>query len=187
MAGLIALLTTYKYVIIFPLGIFEGPIIAVICGFLATLGIVEWYFAYAILVLADALGDWFYYGLGRFGSTYIHRWGHYIGLTSERIHKAGAYFSKNHFKMVAASKLIHAGGVAGIVAAGTTKLPFLKFAGQCLFISLLQTGILFLLGVFFGHAYDKIGEYLNYYAAGTAFLVFLGITFFVLRWLKSRP
>lgn len=186
MPGIIALLETYKYLVIFPLGIFEGPILSVICGFLVTLGYFEWYFVYPTLVMSDAVGDWAYYALGRFGSPIIRRWGHYLGITPERVARAREYFSKNHFKMVAASKLIHAGGVAGIIAAGTVKLPFVRFALQCLVISTLQSGALFLLGVFFGHAYDKIGQYLNYYAAGTAVLVLLGITYLVLRWIKSR-
>jgi membrane protein DedA with SNARE-associated domain len=137
--------------------------------------------------LSDALGDWMYYALGRFGAPLVHRWGYYIGVSPARIEKARRYFFANHFKMVAASKLIHAGGVVGIVAAGTIKLPFTKWALQCLAISIFQTGILFVLGIFFGHAYDKIGQYLNYYAAGTAVLVLLGATYFLLRWLKNRP
>src|SRR3989339_621392 len=105
MAGLIALLTTYKYVIVFPLGIFEGPIIAVLCGFLATQGLLSWYFAYLVLVFADAVGDWAYYALGRFGYPLIRKWGHYVGITPERIETAPPNFSNNTFKMVAASKL----------------------------------------------------------------------------------
>ncbi|OGC88604.1 hypothetical protein A2419_02980 [Candidatus Adlerbacteria bacterium RIFOXYC1_FULL_48_26] len=186
MAGLIALLTTYKYVIIFPLGIFEGPIIAVLCGFLATQGLLSWYFAYLVLVFADAVGDWAYYALGRFGYPLIRKWGHYVGITPERIETAREYFSNNHFKMVAASKLIHAGGIAGLIAAGTVKLPFLKFAIQCLLVSILQTGLFFLLGIFFGHAYAKIGRYLDFYVAGTAVAVLVGLTYLLSRWLKSR-
>ncbi len=186
MAGLIALLTTYKYAIIFPLGVFEGPIIAVLCGFLATQGLLAWYVAFPVLVMADALGDWAYYALGRYGYPIIRKWGHYVGITPERIAQAREYFSNNHFKMVAASKLIHAGGVAGLIAAGTVRLPFLKFAVQCLFISLLQSGVFFILGVLFGHAYEKIAEYMDFYVAGTAVAVLIGLTYLLSRWLKSR-
>jgi membrane protein DedA with SNARE-associated domain len=186
MAAILSLLITYRYLIIFPLGVIEGPIIAVICGLLVTLGILDWYVAYPLLVFADALGDWAYYALGRFGRPLIKRWGRYIGATPERLEQAHKHFKLNHFKMVAASKLIHAGGFLGIITAGTLKIPFLRFALQCLVISILQTGVLFVVGIFFGSAYERIGHYLDYYAAGTAVVVLIIATYFIVRWLK-RP
>jgi membrane-associated protein len=186
MTEIISLLETYRYLIIFPLGIIEGPILSVICGFLVTIGYLNWYFAYPALVLADALGDWIYYAFGRFGLTFVLAWGPYVGITSEKLEKAREYFITNHFKMVAASKLIHAGGAAGLVAAGTIKIPFFRFAAQCFLISVLQTGFLFLLGVFFGRAYSQIAQYLNYYAAGTAIVVLIAATYLLIRWARPR-
>ncbi len=186
MTEIISLLETYRYIIILPLGVIEGPVLSVVCGFLVTLDYLKWYLAYPTLVLADALGDWMYYALGRYGITIVLAWGPYIGITPERLERARGYFISNHFKMVAASKLIHAGGAAGLIAAGTVKIPFLRFAAQCLFISILQTGLLFLLGILFGHAYTQIAQYLDYYAAGTAVVVLIAATYFILRWMKSR-
>ena len=186
MAGIISLLETYRYIIILPMGVIEGPILAVVCGFLVTVGYLDWFIAYPVLVLADALGDWMYYALGRFGQPLILRWGPAIGITAARLERAKGYFTENHFKMVAASKLIHAGGAMGLLAAGTIKMPFVRFAAQCLFISFLQTAFLFTLGILFGGAYEQIGQYLNYYAAGTLVIVLVIATYFLIRWIKSR-
>jgi membrane protein DedA with SNARE-associated domain len=185
MTDIISLVETYRYLIILPLGVLEGPILSVICGFLVTLGFLDWYIAYPILVLADAIGDWLFYLLGRFGQPIIIRWGRYAGITIDRLESTKRYFTIHHFKMVSASKLIHAGGLLGLIAAGAVKMPFMRFASQCLIISFLQTGFLFLMGVLFGNAYAQISHYLDYYTAACIVIALVIATYFLLQWLKS--
>jgi membrane protein DedA with SNARE-associated domain len=50
-------LEVYKYFVLFPVTIFEGPIITVIAGYLSSLGFLNFYVAYGVIVLGDTVGD----------------------------------------------------------------------------------------------------------------------------------
>ena len=65
MEFLISSLSQYKYLILFPLAIIEGPIVTVIAGFLCSQAILEPFYVFPIIVIGDILGDSLYYGLGR--------------------------------------------------------------------------------------------------------------------------
>ena len=54
-------LVHYKYLALFPLTRVEGPIITVIMGFFSSLGYINFFFAYAIIVVGDLVGDAFHY------------------------------------------------------------------------------------------------------------------------------
>src|SRR5450432_4605817 len=61
------LLTQYKYLLLFPLAIVEGPIIAVIAGFLCINGFLNLFIVYPIIVAGDLIGDTICYFLGLWG------------------------------------------------------------------------------------------------------------------------
>jgi membrane protein DedA with SNARE-associated domain len=50
----------YKYFVLFPIMVVEGPIITIIAGFLVSLGHLNGLAAYAVLVAGDVTGDSIY-------------------------------------------------------------------------------------------------------------------------------
>jgi membrane protein DedA with SNARE-associated domain len=66
---ILIILEKYKYWLIFPIVIIEGPIIVVISGFLVYLGFLNAYITYIILVIGDSIGDSMYYAIGRYGGN----------------------------------------------------------------------------------------------------------------------
>ena len=85
---IILLLTTYKYLLLFPIVVFEGPIITVIAGFLSSLGYLNIFIAYGVVVVGDIAGDIMYYALGYYGrDRFVNRWGRFLGITSERVER----------------------------------------------------------------------------------------------------
>jgi membrane protein DedA with SNARE-associated domain len=158
---MIELLLTYKYIILMPLAIIEGPIIAVICGFLVTLKVLNPLLVYVILVLGDIVGDGGIYYLGYSGKRFLK----YFKVTEEKLEKAKTYFRDNHKKAIFMSKLVHGIGFTGLLAAGASHVPYKRYFKTCALISIVQSAIMILIGVLFGHAYVQIGKYLNYYAA----------------------
>lgn len=183
METIIPLLEHYKYAILLPLAIIEGPIIMVIAGFLVTLGLMNAFFVYVIVVAGDIVGDSLAYGVGRWGGSWIHRLGAKIGITSEKIREAREFFNTRHTKAIVMSKLIHGVGVAGLIAAGTLKIPYLRYLRSCLFVSLPQTGLLLIIGVFFGHAYVQIEKYFSGFAAViSATALITGFVFILYRY-----
>ncbi|MEO5635192.1 MAG: VTT domain-containing protein [Candidatus Paceibacterota bacterium] len=168
------LLLTYKYFILLPLAIIEGPIIAVVCGFLITLKIFNPLLVYIILIIGDLVGDAFIYYIGYRGKGLLR----FFKITDEKLEKAKLYFKDNHKKAIIMSKLIHGIGFTGLIAAGASRVPYGKYFRTCVIISLIQSVIMIMIGVLFGHAYVRIGKYLNYYAAGAS-VIFLVILLFV--------
>jgi membrane protein DedA with SNARE-associated domain len=183
---MIQLLLTYKYIILMPLAIIEGPITSVVAGFLSTSGIFNLLLVFPIMVLGDMIGDSIFYGLGRWGSGILHRHGHRIGATQKRLDEARVYFGNNHHKALVLSKLIHGIGLSGLIVAGSLKVPYSRYIKTCTLIALGQSLIFLTLGVFFGHAFTIIGKYLNYYAAGASVLALFIIILIVFNKYKNR-
>jgi membrane protein DedA with SNARE-associated domain len=164
---MIQLLLTYKYIILIPLAIIEGPIVTVICGFLVTLKFFNPFVVYIVMVLGDIVGDGGIYYIGYSGKRFLK----YFKVTEEKLEKAKLYFHENHHKAIIMSKLVHGIGFTGLLAAGASRVPYKRYFKTCAAISVVQSFVMLIIGIFFGHAYVQIGKYLNYYAAGVSVLV----------------
>jgi membrane protein DedA with SNARE-associated domain len=182
---MIQLLLTYKYLILVPLAIIEGPITSVVAGFLSTSGIFNLLFVFPIMVMGDMVGDSIFYGLGRFGSGILHKYGHRVGATPEKLAEAKVYFANNHHKALIMSKLIHGIGLSGLIVAGSLKVPYPRYIKTCTLIAIGQSFIFLTLGVFFGKAFSVIGKYLNYYAAGVSVIALFIIILVVFNKYKN--
>ncbi|MDP2594270.1 MAG: DedA family protein [bacterium] len=187
MDDVIHLLETYKYLILFPLAIIEGPILTVIAGFLVSLGVMNIYIVYAIIVLGDVIGDALYYGLGRFGSGFLHRHGHWVGITSDRLERTKVLYHTHHFKSVVLSKVVYGVGLIGMVVAGSLKMPYKRFMLAAFLVSLVQSAILIIIGIFFGYAYVQIEQYLNEYAAIASVIVLAAVAVGIGMVYRKRP
>jgi membrane protein DedA with SNARE-associated domain len=174
---MIQLLLTYRYIILIPLAIIEGPIVTVLCGFLVTLKVFNPLFVYVIMVLGDIVGDGGIYYIGYSGKRFLK----YFKVTEEKLEKAKTYFRENHKKAIAMSKLIHGIGFTGLVAAGAIRVPYKKYFKTCALISVIQSFVMLMLGILFGHAYVVIGKYLNYYAAIVSVIALVFIVIIFLR------
>ena len=67
-----AFLAAHGSMLILPVAIVEGPVVAVIAGALSAAGILDWPWALLMLVLGDLIGDCIYYAIGRYGGMH-HR------------------------------------------------------------------------------------------------------------------
>jgi membrane protein DedA with SNARE-associated domain len=174
---MIQLLLTYKYLILIPLAIIEGPIVTIVAGFLVTLKMFNPFLVYVIMVIGDIVGDAGIYYIGYSGKHVLK----YFKVTEEKLEKAKQFFHENHKRALFVSKLAHGIGFTGLIAAGAAHVPYKRYFKTCAIISALQSLIMLMIGIFFGHAYVKIGQYLNYYAAGASVVVLLVVVFFLIR------
>lgn len=172
---IIQLLLTYKYLILIPLAILEGPIVSVIAGFLATQGIFNLFLLFFVMVTGDIIGDAIFYFIGYKGKKLFH----YFNINEEKIEKAKIYFQNNHNKAIAASKIMWGIGTAGLIAAGALRVSYKKYFKTCALYSLAQSFAMIILGVFFGQAYMIIGKYFDYYVAWVSILAIAFLLFFV--------
>lgn len=156
-----------------------------VIGFLITLGYLNPLAVYGIVVLGDMIGDSFLYALGRFGGRrLVSKFGHKIGVTEEKMVRAKEYFHRHHKKALVFSKVIHGIGMAGIIAAGSLRVKYIRFVVICGIVSFVQSAVFLVIGLAFGRAYDQIGQYLNYYAAAGSVLVLVTVSIIAYRKIK---
>ncbi len=175
------LLTNYGYFILFPLAVIEGPMVAVVAGFLSFLGLMNIFIAYAIIMIGDVVGDSGYYMAGRWGGNYFSR---YFTKHAEKISKVKTYFETHQRKAIALSKLFHGIGITGLLAAGSLKIPYKRYITICFLTTAAQSVVLFAIGILFGHTYIQLNRYLNYYAAATIVVGLIMIFIIAIRKLK---
>jgi membrane-associated protein len=170
---LLALLEKYKYLLIFPIMILEGPIITVISGFLASLGKLDPYYAYPLLVIGDFVGDVFHYGFGKYFQkfSFFQKALNFLGYDDEREKMIEEHFRKHSGKTLIASKISH--GIGGFVqiVAGMVGVDFWEFMKFSFFGTVPKILILFFLGYYLGSSYVKIDTYFDYTALFTTFLL----------------
>jgi membrane-associated protein len=187
MEHLILLLETYKYYIVIPLAILEGPILAIIVGFLVTLKVFNLFIVFVVLVMGDVIGDSFMYTLGRWGGKpVIDKVAPFLGITDQKLGDGKKFFDEKHVRAVMLSKLVHGLGFIGLITAGILKVPYRRFALTCIAISIAQIIVMITIGVFFGHAYVLLNKYLNFYAAGASIITALGLVIFIFIKLKNH-
>ena len=176
------LLLQYKYLILFPIVVVEGPIITIIAGFLASQGYLNVFITYGISVIGDLVGDTFYYAIGYWGRKgFVDRWGKYFGLNGELMERVEKHFRTHAGKTLLFGKTQAIGGMM-LAGAGAAKMPYWKFMWFNVIATVPKSLILFLLGFYFGHAFTKINSYLQITSA-----VSLGLSIIFLIYFFYRP
>ena len=154
---------TYKYFILLPVSILEGPIITVLGGFLSSLGYLNVYVTFLVVIAGDLIGDTLYYAIGRFGrNSFIERYGKHVGITEGRVMRIERHFEEDSFKSLMIGKFTHAIGGVILVAAGIAKMPFWQFLGLNLLFTIPKSIVFLLIGYYFGQIYAKIDNLIAY-------------------------
>lgn len=187
MENIFYLLSQYKYLILFPLAIVEGPILAVIAGFLSMGGFLNVFIVYPIIVLGDITGDSGCYMFGRLGVPgFLKRIAKRFGLKPEKVDRVRAYFDSNPNKTIALSKITLGIGIAGIYLAGNVRIPYHRFIRICLITSALQYVVYLSIGLLFGSAYKQISNYLNFFAASSIVTLLAIILFYFVKSYRKK-
>lgn len=161
LAQIYASLASFQYLILFPIIVVEGPIATVIVGFLVAQGMMDFYIAYPLIIVADLAGDAMYYALGK--------WGRNLGvkllrLTDEKMKKLERHFELHSGKTILLGKLSHGIGTTFLFAAGAARMDFNKFLFYNTLGTVPKSLILLAVGYFFGQSYARIGRYFDYFA-----------------------
>jgi membrane-associated protein len=174
----IAWLLAYRYLVLFPIAVIEGPIITIIAGSLAANNQLNFIAAYLIIVSGDLVGDSFYYLLGRYSRTKtLHIWGHRIGLAEEHAQKVDQHFEKHAGKTLFFGKLAFSLEVPVIISAGLARYPYVTFIKYMVAGALPKTFGLMLVGYFFGFSIASAKHDLAYASRASlaALLILVGI------------
>lgn len=168
-------LMAYRYVIAYPLGIVEGPVVMMISGFLVHTGFFSFWPIYLILVAGDLTGDVLWYLVGRHGGRpFIEKYGHFVSVTEANVEKMEAFFHQHQTKILFISKLTTGFGfaIATLMAAGAARVPFKKYITINFFGEFVWAGFLFAIGYFFGNLYSLVDKSLRWgFIAGLIILL----------------
>lgn len=165
LAHIINWLVLYKYAVLFPVSVIEGPIIGVISGFLVSKGVLSLPIVFVVLMLGDWVGDTLYYSIGRFGGRpFIRHFGKYFRMDEKKLLAGEEYFKRHGGKTLLIGKTQAMGGII-LAAAGAMKMPYVRFMLYNIIGSLPKCVIFIIIGYYFGAAYDLINQYLGFAAA----------------------
>ncbi|MFH0819489.1 MAG: DedA family protein [bacterium] len=178
------LIQQYGYWMLFLIGIFEGPIVSLVGGFLSSVGILNLYLVYFIILFGEIVGDTLYYLVGYFSRDRIlNNYGKYIGLPTERLNKLDQIFHHHGGKTLLVSKfLIFVGGFF-LVSAGAGRMNYVKFIIYNIIGALIKTAILVGLGFYFGSLYMIAA---HYFEKGTEILTLIVLITIALIFISKK-
>lgn len=170
---LVAVMAKKGLLVVAPIAVLEGPIVTVIAAWLASRGILQLPSLFAVVVIADLIGDSLFYTLGRWGLGRVPpRWRDRFGLHQDRLAGLAHHFDQKGGRTLAFGKLTHSAGAAVLVAAGLARMPFGQFIWYNLLATLPKSALFVALGYTLGAAYSRIDSYI---ASGS--LIMLGLLF----------
>ncbi len=156
------------YVILFPLALFEGPILALFVGFLVRFGYLDIFGAYAVMVAGDFFPDSLYYYIGRLAhkKDWIDRLSKKFTSKTTFILENRSMLDnlwKNHGKkMMLFSKQAYGLSTPLLISAGLVNMSYRRFLAYAFPITLAQYIVFISLGYFLGYSYDVAGPYIDY-------------------------
>jgi membrane protein DedA with SNARE-associated domain len=126
-SSIVPMLARYGYAVLLPVAVVEGPAMAMIAGALVAAGELNGVSAWALLCIADLVGDAVYYGLGRYGhapllATISKR----LSITPERLAPLERRFRENDWKLILIGKTQALGGVI-LYFAGASRMSFTRY------------------------------------------------------------
>lgn len=158
---LLTWLIAYRYAVVLPLAIFEGPIVMLTCGFLIRLGFLDLLPAYLLLVAGDFIADLIWYGVGYVGARpVVSRFGRFIKISMPDIERLEAVFRRHDTAIILFSKITMGFGfaLATLAAAGAARVPMRVYATLNLVGGLIWTALLLAAGYFLGNLYLTVDE-----------------------------
>lgn len=171
------ILLQYRYWILIPLSLIEGPLVAFVAGTLAALGYLNIYILAALFFVRDVGLDGVYYAIGHFGgrTSFAQRMLKKIGITPDHLEQVRTLWTKRPFWTMFIGKISYGIASAFIVVAGTVKMPLKIFFKYGIIVAILQYGVLLLLGYFLGASFGgsivKVIENVQYVIAFAAIAI----------------
>jgi membrane protein DedA with SNARE-associated domain len=161
--SLTSTLIAYRYWMLIPLSLLEGPTVAFITGTLAARGYFNPYVVYGIFILKDAAVDSVYYFLGRFGGVTP------LGIkalrtarvTSQDLQHVRTLWHRHGWRTMCVGKLAWGLSPVVLTVAGIVAFPFATYLSYAVGVALAQYAVLLALGYYFGQAIGTLSTTLR--------------------------
>lgn len=173
-SGTVHLILEYRYWILIPLSLLEGPIVAFIAGTLASAGYFNIYLLAVLFFVRDVGLDLAYYSIGHWGSKtrFVQKMLSKLRIHEGHLEDVRKLWERHPGKTMFIGKISYGIASAFIVVAGMVKMPLARFVGWGSVVAVVQYGALLLLGYFLGNAFgssiEKLLHNIQYVIAGVA-------------------
>lgn len=146
------LILEYRYWILIPLSLIEGPVVAFIAGMLASVGYFNMYFLAAFFFVRDVGLDAVYYAVGHFGNktAFAARMLKKLRITPDHLSQVHDLWKRRPGPTMLIGKLSYGIASAFIVVAGVVRMPLPAFFIWASVVAVLQYGTLLFLGYYLG-------------------------------------
>jgi len=169
------------YTLMFLLMLIEGPVVTAAGAFAAAFSYFHLWIVFLLSILGNLIPDAVYYAMGYWGrQSFIDRYGHYFGLTKQRVAAADKLAKKHTVKSLIAIKMIPFLATPGLIVVGASKMDLRKYIFWSLIITVPSSLFYLLLGYYFGAAYGTIDHYLHlgYYLLAATIAIVLAVLYF---------
>ncbi|MEV7024195.1 DedA family protein [Kitasatospora sp. NPDC093558] len=198
LAGLAPLLDHYGYLAVALLVLLDncgipvpGQTILILASVYAGSGHLDFAAVLVIAFAAATLGNSLGYLIGSTGGrAFVHRWGRYVLLTPARMERADGFFAKHGGKVVAVARFVDGLRQTNGIIAGTTEMPWRRFAVFNVIGAALWTGAWgtfgYVAGANIGAVYRTAIRYQLWFAIGLGILVAALLVRQVVRYRRRR-
>jgi membrane protein DedA with SNARE-associated domain len=180
----------FRYWVLVPLAIVEGPLVAIACGVGAATGYLDPFIAYGILVAGDIIPDLMWYGIGRYGAglKWVARQRSRIQLLRENLPPLEDMWRDHGIITMTSVKLAYGISPAFIVSAGLVRLPLSKFVAYSLTVSTVMLAVLEAIGYGFSEYYTTLKAHVGNaeFFVGICAALVLGGLFFAMKHFRSQ-
>jgi len=170
------LILQYKYLVMVPLIPVAQPLVGMIAGLLARLGVMELWVVYVVLVSVALAGDVAWYWVGyHWGEKFVSRFGRFFAVTPAHVVSAKYIFHRYHAPILLVSKITNGFGLAIVTlfTAGLTKIPFGRYMLFNTVGELIWAATIVAIGYFFGEAYIRVNDMFGRATLTALFVVFV--------------
>jgi membrane protein DedA with SNARE-associated domain len=139
----------------------------------------------SLSILANFIPDLVYYAIGYWGrGKFLDKYGHYLGITPERIASTEKLAATHSGKSLFMIKMVPLLATPGLILVGATKMDIKKYAFWSIVIIIPSSLLYLVIGYYFGAAYNTIEHYLNLgiYVAIAAAVIVITIAYFQRRY-----
>ena len=175
----------HGYPLLFIVMLIEGPVVTAAAAFAAALHYMNIWVVLALSILANFIPDLVYYAIGYWGrERFLNTYGHYIGITPERIAATEKLATTHSGKSLFMIKMVPLLATPGLILVGATKMDIKKYAFWSIVIIIPSSLLYLIIGYYFGAAYNTIEHYLNLgiYVAIAAAVIVIAIAYFQRRY-----
>lgn len=151
------LIIEYRYWILVPLSLIEGPIVAFAAATLASLGYFNVFVLGLFFFVRDMGMDGFYYSIGYWGirGSFVKRALKRVGVEESHFEAIRILWEKKPGRTMFLGKLSYGIASSFVVLAGSVHMSLKKFFGWGALVACVEYGSLLCLGFFFGAAFTS--------------------------------